>query len=715
MSTYIQSDRSLAVSTPLGPDILLLTSFSGREAISELFHFHLELIAENGTQVPFDALLGQFVSFRLTLPGDDANQRYFHGICSRVSQGVRDEIFTSYRIEVVPTFWFLTRRTQSRTFQHISIPDILKQVLAGLDTDFQVQGTFHPRDYVAQYNETDFDFASRLMQEEGIFYFFRHTDKNHTMVLANTPSAHPEVTGAPSTVIYEEVVGEYRPEGRVTRWEKNQELRSGKYTLWDHCFELPHQHLDAEKTIQDSVATGTVEHSLKIGQNDKLEIYEYPGGYAQRFDGIDKGGGEQPADIQKIFEDNARTVGIRMGQEAVDCLTIRGESDAGHFTPGHTFTLDRHYDADGQYVLTSVEHAAELRGDYRSGGAAELKYVNRFTCIPIGMPFRPLRTTPRPVMTGPQTAVVVGPPGEEIFTDKYGRVKVQFHWDRQGQYNTDSSCWVRVGTPWAGKNWGMIHIPRIGQEVVVAFEHGDPDRPIIVGSVYNADMMPPYPLPAGKVISGIKSNSTKGGGGYNELVFDDTKGKELIRVHAQYDMDTTVEHDDRQTVHHNRTISVDGTHSETIQGDTTITVAKGKLTHKVADNIADYYVKKALTETYDDTQTTIVKKNIDITSSTGEITITAAKKITLHCGSSTITLDKEGNITLDGVNVKHIGSTLVKSSAPAVEAVGSTTAKMGVGSQTITCSTAKIDTTGSAITTAAVGIHELSGALIKIN
>lgn len=579
MPTNIQADRSLSITTPLGRDALLLTKFSGREAISELFEFQLELIAENKTTVPFERLLGQPVAIRLSMDDQATVVRHINGICCRISQGERDEHFTSYRMSVVPALWFLTRRVQSRIFQRLNVPTILENVLAGLDLAMEVQGTFHPRDYCAQYQESDFAFASRLMQEEGIFYFFKHNERGHTLVLANTPSSHKDLA-APNPLIFEEVLGGMREEPRILSWSKRQELRSGKVTLWDHCFELPHKHLDADKVIQESVEVGQVTQKLKIGQNDKLEIYEYPGAYAQRFDGINKGGGEQSGEIQKIFTDNVRTAQIRMRQEAMPGLVLEGKSNCRHLVPGSKFTLERHFDADGQYVLTSVEHDASLEGDYRSGGVAEVKYTNEFTCIPAGLPYSPERRTPRPVVTGPQTAVVVGPAGEEIFTDKYGRVKVQFHWDRQGVNNVDSSCWIRVAQLWAGRRWGASFWPRVGQEVVVAFEHGDPDRPIIIGSVYNADQMPPYlgqgpdnKHPNDNKVSGIKSNTTPGGQGFNELRFDDTKEKQQIFLHAERDEDIRVKNDCREFIGANRHMIVGqasktpGNQHEHVQGN----------------------------------------------------------------------------------------------------------------------------------------------------
>src|ERR1044072_1803028 len=348
MPTYTQANRPLAVATPLGDDILLLVGFSGREAISSLFDFQLDLLAENGTDVAFEKLLGERVTVKLQL--NDDQSRYFNGICNRVSQGHRDHEFTYYRMEVVPELWLLTRRAQSRIFQHVSVPDILKKVLTKLDVSFELQGTFQPRDFCVQYRETDFNFACRLMEEEGIFYFFKHTAGTHQMVIANTPQSHPAMPQM-SELIYEEIAGGLREEMRVHRWEKVQELRSGKYTLWDHCFELPHKHLEVEEPILPNVQVGEVQHKLQVGNNDKLEIYDYPGGCAQRFDGIDKGGGERSGELQKIFEDNKRTVKIRMQQEALPSVAIQGASTCRNLVSGHKFDLSRHFKADGPSLL----------------------------------------------------------------------------------------------------------------------------------------------------------------------------------------------------------------------------------------------------------------------------------------------------------------------------------------------------------------------------
>ncbi len=692
-----QANRQMELITPLGTDKLLIVGFSGTEAISELFRYDIEVVAEKGTDAPFDKILGQSITIRLNLP--ENKKRFFNGICSKFSRADIGTKFTSYRLEMVPKLWLLTLQSQSRIFQHLSVPDILKKVLSGIDHSLNVQGTFHPRDFCVQYRESDFHFLSRLMEEEGIYYFFKHTESGHQMVLANTPQGHPALAEG-STLIHSSHVGVGGDQSRIFGWKKTQELMTGKVTLWDHCFELPHRHLEATKPIIDSASLGEVNHKLKLSMNGNLEAYDFPGAYAQRFDGIDKGGGEQPAEIQKIFEDNVRTTGIRMQELASPTLYAEAKSSYRHVISGHKFTFkptpDDHAStglmAAGSYVITAVKHECRVSSNYHSGDWGGMDYNNLFKCQPEALPFRPPRKAVKPVVQGSQTAVVVGPAGEEIFVDKYSRVKVQFHWDREGKNNADSSCWLRVGTPWAGKNWGMIHIPRIGQEVIVDFLEGDPDQPIIVGSVYNADMMPPYPLPDNKTQSGVKSRSSLKGTptDFNELRFEDKKDAEHVYFHAQKDFFRVVEHNDdlkvgfgvkegikthedgSQTVaiYNNQKINVgdkkckDGSQTETIWNNQTVTIGAGKTESNKGDQTVKIWNNQEIvvgdgkganpdgsqTETIWKNQTLIIKEGDRTkTIEKGNETITLKKgnrETTLDQGNDTLTL-KQGNLTIE--------------------------------------------------------------------
>ena len=657
MGEYLHQQRKLRVNTPLGPDELILTAFRGTDAISTLFTYQLEMLAENKTKVPFESILGEKVTVYLALP--DGSETYLNGLCVKLSQGGRNELFTEYEAELVPDVWKLTRKAQSKIYQRMTVPEILKKVFTGYTVEWKLNEKYEPRDYCVQYRETDFNFGARLMEEEGIYFYFEHSDGDHKMIASDSPKDHPDLPGD-NKLIFEELEGGERDENRVWGWRKEQEMRPGKYLLWDHCFELPHKHLEAEALTLGSVPVGKETHQLKVSGVDKLEVYDYPGEYAQRFDGINKGGGEQAAELQKIFQDNQRTVGLRMDEETTPAVVIRAKSNVKHLVPGYRFTLQRHFNADGAYVLTGVRHAATCGAGYRSGEEPPLTYENELTCIPAAMPYRPRRVTPKPVVQGSQTAVVVGPKGEEIFTDKYGRVKVQFHWDRDGKNDEESSCWMRVATSWAGRNWGAIRIPRIGHEVIVDFLEGDVDQPIVVGSVYNADMMPPYDLPENKTQSGVKSRSSLGGGpaNFNEIRFEDKKGKEEFYQHAERNLTTVVEA--------NESRSVGGSRSTTIQKDETLVIKDGNRTETLEKGNDSLTLKKgnrsATLDEGSDTLT-VTKGNITHSAPAGQYHVTSktvlvegADKIELKCGGSTITMEP-GSIKIKTEKLEAEGTT----------------------------------------------------------
>jgi type VI secretion system secreted protein VgrG len=393
------------------------------------------------------------------------------------------------------------------------------------------------------------------MEEEGIFYFFRHTASGHKLVIADDAVSYQDIPGD-STLTYDEVAGATRDELRVTGWMKTQELGSGKNTLQDYNYGKPMLDMMVSQPVMDSVQVGKVTHKLKVGGNDQFEVYDYPGNYGIRY--------------QDLGDKSTGTGLAKTGMEEMELsqFVIRGQSNVYCLIPGYRFTLTRHPNADGTYVAGSVTHSA-VEGDFHSGGeTVESHYENTFTCFPVALRYHPARTTVKAHVWGCQTAVVVGPSGEEIYTDDKARVKVQFHWDREGKNDASSSCWIRVASHWAGQGWGAIHIPRIGQEVLVDFLEGDPDCPIIVGSVYNAVETPPYTLPDNKTQSGIRSRSSKGGGAdnYNEIRLEDKKGSEQILIHAEKDLVTEVEHDETRTVQHDRTTNIQNDETVTIQG-----------------------------------------------------------------------------------------------------------------------------------------------------
>ncbi|QQS39652.1 MAG: type VI secretion system tip protein VgrG [Acidobacteriota bacterium] len=561
-----QEKRMMKVFTPLGDDYLLINKFTAVESISELFEYELELLHEEDegegrtpTDVDPASILGKGIA--VSIEQKDGTQRIFSGMVASFSRGHRRTRFTYYFAKVVPHVWMLTQNIQSKIYQQKSVPDILQEVLSGFEVKYEIQADLKPRNYCVQYRESDFDFISRLMEEEGLYYYFEHVDGKHLMIIADTPQSHVPVPSSQSVKYGIEASDEYEFAPSISDLWIDTRLQTGKVTTWDYNFQEANNKLQKQQPSMFSV-----------GDNQKLELYEYPGGYARKYDGIDSGGGEAPGDLREIHNDSQRTIENMMHALDSGYRVLTGTSDCSSFTAGHKFALIEHPDSNlnCDYMLTSVTHEAEQNPSYISEEEVDEPYTNSFTCVKQGQGtprYVPPRKTDRPLIPGTQTAVVVGPSGEEIFTDKYGRIKVQFHWDRYGKVNESSSCWVRVAQLWAGNGWGSMFIPRIGMEVVVHFIEGDPDRPIVTGCVYNPLAMPAYTLPDEKTKSGIKTDSSTGGGGFNELRFEDLSGEEQIFMHAQKNMDIRVKNDTKETVMHDRHLIVENNQLENVKRD----------------------------------------------------------------------------------------------------------------------------------------------------
>ena len=642
-SPFTQSNRPLRITTPLGPDALLLERFRGEERVSAPFHFHLDLLSEKPDVDP-TSILGKKVTVEIDFAGET---RYISGIVSRFSQGDRGVRLTRYHAEMVPHLWLGSLSQDSRIFQQMSVPEVLSGVLddVGAENALQLSGSYQPRNYCAQYRETDLGFVSRLMEEEGIFYFHVHSSGAHKLTLSDNSQQAPTCPGSSTLVVSPDG---HAPAGSeepiafgVTREDS---VLTASVTLWDHTFELPAKNLEAKDPVKD-------------GEGD-IELYDYPGGYARRFDGVNSGGGAQAGELQKIFDENARVAKLRSREIGAGRTALRGQSNCPSLTAGHTFKLDRHYrgDVNGEYFLTSVWHDASVR-NYENADGSPFDYQNSFEAIPDSLPFIPPRTSARPQVHGGQTATVVGPSGAEIFTDKYGRVKVQFHWDREGQKDSASSCWVRVATPWAGKNWGAIAIPRVGSEVVIDFLEGDPDRPIITGMVYNAEWMPPYALPDNMTQSGIKTrSSTKGGAeNFNELRFEDKKDAEQIYIHAEKDLDAVVENNETRKVGF---LKKD-------KGDQIVEIFNNQVV-KIGEGKGD---------ASDGSQTLDIYKDQSVTLETGD------QSITLKQGSRTVTLDK-GDETV-AIKMGNRTVTLEKGNDDLTIKMGNLTTKLAMGNTTL--------------------------------
>ncbi|EPX55475.1 VgrG protein [Cystobacter fuscus DSM 2262] len=508
------------------PDEMRVIQFSGTEAMSSPFEFHLKLACENQS-LDFSDVVGK--TALLTLVGE-SEPRFVHGIISRFEQVNELHRHAIYHASLVPQTWRLRHRHDCRIFQDETTPDILKKVFekAGISSDhfkFSLSNTYEPRNYCVQYRESDWAFVSRLMEEDGIFYYFEHHADKHVLVMGDSVSANQPIPGG-ELLPFRRPAGFVTEEEHVQRFRFAEEIQPGTVSLRDFNFKKPDLSLHADGKAQEDA---------------DLEVYDYPGEYQHPGEGSSAKG--------------KRLAKLRLEEWQAGRKVGQGESDCERFCPGSLFTLSEHsrVDYNARYLLTSVGHyghQSQVLDEESDGG--DFNYSNNFTCIAEQTPFRPPRTTPRPQVRGVQTAVVVGPSGEEIYTDEYGRVKVQFHWDRQGQRNERSSCWIRVSQLWAGESWGAMFIPRIGQEVIVDFIEGDPDRPIITGRVYNGANPVPYPLPDEKTKSTIKSNTSLDGNGYNELRFEDKKGQEQIFMHAQRNMDKHVKNDSFENILHDR-------------------------------------------------------------------------------------------------------------------------------------------------------------------
>jgi type VI secretion system secreted protein VgrG len=645
----------MEIDTPLGED-LLFYGLHAREELGRLSTLHIELLSKNG-KIAIDDILGQNVTVKLELPGDST--RYFNGYVTRFSQGGAYGRYFRYTALAQPWLWFLTRTSDCRIFQDMTVPDILKKVLGECeqnDIKSRLTGTYRKWTYCVQYRETDFNFVSRLMEHEGIYYYFTHDAGRHTMVLADSPSGHQAYPGY-SSIKYIAPERLARPDiEHIRRWDLTRQIQPGVFVHTDYDLERPSVNLKTNKALARTYAPSSG------------EMFDYPGTYLQKSDG-------------------ETYASIRIGEYGAQFEHAQAATNARGIATGCLFTLEGcpRDDQNCEHLILSSSHDLEY-SQYEAlpaGAGGAVDYRCQFAAMSTKEQFRPKRATPKPFVQGPQTAVVVGPAGDEIYTDKYGRVKVQFHWDRYGQKDENSSCWIRVSSPWAGKGWGGVSTPRIGQEVIVDFLEGDPDQPIITGRVYNAEQTPPFGFPAGAVISGVKSNTHKGSG-FNEMSLDDTAGKERVFIHGQYNMDTVVEHDQTSTIHNNRTDRVDVDDSEsvgnnqkwdvgvnrdaTIGANETLTVGGNRTKSVTGNESASITGSRDATVSGSETATVTMQRThtvgINETISVGaaqEITVGAMQAITVGANQTTNvganqSVDVGGN---QSTSVKGTGSTKI--------------------------------------------------------
>ncbi|MFY0571315.1 type VI secretion system Vgr family protein [Archangium lansingense] len=560
---------------------LSVSHISGREGLNRLYEFQVDFHPLEDEPLEAQELLGAEALLTVLLP--EGRTRHVHGWVRAVDTLSQQGGRWRYQASVVPRAWWLTRVKRSRIFQGKTVPQIVKAVLeeGGVEVKLSLSGSHEAREYCTQYRETDFAFVSRLMEWEGLFYFFQHTEDGHVLVVGDKPNVHEALPGGAKLPLRENE-GLAEDKEYLSSLQRVHRLRPGKVHLKDYDFEKP--SLDVSGKTQDS----------SNGQ-DALEVYDYPGEYVAP--AVGKGAAK-----------------VRLEEAVQAARTLEGEGVCPRLTPGYRFEVEDAGVHAGEYVVVEVVHSGQQPETRGSREALGNLYRNSFKCMPSSVPFRPRRTTPLPHIPGLQTATVVGPGGEEIHTDEHGRIKVQFHWDREGQRDDKASCWVRVGQAWGGPAWGALYLPRMGQEVVVRFLEGNPDRPLIAGTVYNGSNPTPYALPDDKTKSTLKSASSLGSDGFNEFRIEDSAGEEEIFVHGQKDEDLVTEDDKDQQVMgyedllvkkerartvegnqflfvaleddslvegnqslkvlENRTTNTSGSHSETVEGNQTITVAK---------------------------------------------------------------------------------------------------------------------------------------------
>ncbi|MDN7859932.1 type VI secretion system tip protein TssI/VgrG [Burkholderia cepacia] len=704
-------NRVFTLDSPHGDDLKFHT-LDGSDELGRLFEFRIEALADSHS-LSLKDMLGKPVTVRIEQ--QDLSTRYLNGIVARASlAGRRAERYYGYELIVRPWLWLATRRSDCRIFQNKTVPEIVQEVLStyGFPIESHLAETYVPRDYCVQYNETDAAFVSRLMEFEGIYFWFRHAEDTHTLMLGDAMSSHTALPGYETIPYIARDRTAIADEERIDGWLPAQEVSVGRHQTTDYDYTKPRADLSSQKV------------DPRGHDHDSLASFEWPGGYRDDAPG-------------------AHYSRVRLEEQQAEHERASADTDVRGAAPGYLFTLERcpRADQNREHLIVRCQYRFQENAYASDQGAEAVVHRSMMLVQPSSLPYRSPRDTPRPRTNGPQTATVVGPPGEEIWTDQYGRVKLQFRWDRYGQSNQDSSCWVRVSSPWAGGGFGGVQIPRVGDEVVVDFLNGDPDEPIVTGRVYNGEKKPPWALPGSATQSGLLSRSSPGGTTEhaNAFRFEDKKGAEQLWMHAErnFDAETELDHslsvgnnhthtvgndetmqvkNNRQrsvgqnetvnigqnrvaqiganethgvvgnrtrTVGQNETVTIAANRDATIGGVHTETVAKGK-TETIGEaktlNVGQMYqttsqdmktlVASAHTEEIGTRTSTIANAhthtvggehtvNVGANHTTNvqhQVLVNAGDQLALVCGMSSIVMKSDGTITIQGVNVASTGT-----------------------------------------------------------
>lgn len=672
---------------PYSSTELHVVGWQAVEELSRPFELKLELAAADDANVEPEKAIDKDAMLTIHIGSDEA--RHIRGIVKEMKawDAGSGAGHRRYHATVVPALWRIDRVQRSRVFQDASVADIIKQVLDAWKIEHKLpgddkkseratgggggaptkDGSTSKRNYCVQYRESDLAFLSRLCEEEGLFFYFEHDKKKHVVVFSEKSSGNPPIPGGSSVLPFRPASGMAADGEAVQKIVRAHRVQPGAVMLRDFRFHQPGLDLDAKLTAD--------------GADPALEIYDYPGEYPS-------------PSIGKALAK------VRLEEHRANARLAEGETSCRRFGAGFLFELRGHDDHahNLKYFIRSVEHVGRqpevLPHFTPSAEAGRLPaYQAKFTCQPASIPFRPARATPRPSVSGVQTALVVGPKGEEIYCDKHARIKVQFHWDREGKANEKSSCWIRVAQSWAGPGWGALQIPRVGQEVVVTFLEGDPDRPLVTGRVYNGHNPPTVQLPDDKHKSGLRSNSTPGGGGANEIQFDDSKGSELFYQHAQKDLSIVVKNDKEQKIGGNEKLHVTKDRTKEVGGNQSLTVTKNDNTKVDGEQSLEVAKDRSVTvggshhEKVSGTQTVLVGGNHALTVGLGSLeSIGAAKALTVGGGYAT---------TVGAAMIENVGGAKVEMvGAAKVEQVGARKTESVAGNRATTIKGALVENIG---------------------
>jgi type VI secretion system secreted protein VgrG len=692
---------------------LRAVEFNGHEELSKISRLELT-VTRSDSDLNARDVVGKGISLRITDP--DENQRWFHGLVVGLRGGAIDsQDRREYHLSIRPALWLTSQSTDCRIFQDKTVVEIVEEVLKaydGLSVDLSQVTQSHPkREYCVQYRESDLDFLARLLEEEGIFYFFDDTESVHRVIFGDQPGVHSKIAQSP--VDYRSNLPQTDSiDPHLKTWERRYSFGSGKWTHTDYDFKQPRSPL-----MVSQVATGPL-----LPDTQKHERYDFPGRYSKR---------DQGEPLAKI----------RAEQLACEQDLIESSSDCISFKVGGYFKVGEHRNASErsqEFVIRRIEHRCRVALSENSSSGDQTgpePYRNQLLCFPRSVPFRPAQVTPQPVVRGCQTAVVTGPRGEEIYPDEYGRVKVKFHWDRLGKPDENSSCWIRVSQVHAGQKWGQIDLPRVGEEVIVDFLEGNPDQPIIVGRVYNGDNKPPFDLPKEKTRRGNRSSTYKGNG-FNELSMDDTPGREQVRIHAQHNWNSSVNNDQTTDVKNNQSIQV-GNDRSLLVGNDDSTQVKNEQTVKV-DSDRSVYVGGSHTETVKKKQTVEVGDNQKTTvkgSHSLEVKRNSKTKVALNASDSVgiSRYNKTGVMKKENVGLLNVAATGVLQldatgffhadvaafyryirSGHKLKIKAGTSIEISCGSSTIELTPDKISISSTNIEIAATGVLKAEGKTVSI-